>query len=236
MSDRKKAYIIAAVLIAASLIIITNSNQLQLKIDSIVEIETDKYTPCEQTYRQYAFKCAEKGRIYRIGKNFILYTVKGDKSHTFLIADVNADFDDGCSNKRTVTLKRFGAEVPESGTITSAFFLEEEHYDTNTLELINKICSYKYDESKAVSEEKYYSSNYYMPILVGYDDCPVASVDLGYIGKTADGWVFAPKDRERNVQRRGDISVYEVQYVDYFDIPEEYEKELDKLWLKYEPK
>ncbi|MBQ9604740.1 MAG: hypothetical protein IJR45_04920, partial [Firmicutes bacterium] len=60
--------------------------------------------------------------------------------------------------------------------------------------------------------------------------------DLGYIGKTTDGWVFAPKDRERNVQRRGDISVYEVQYVDYFDIPEEYEKELDKLWLKYEPK
>lgn len=145
--------------------------------------------------------------------------VEEDPSHTFVVA------------RSFLDQYLFVAEeyaIPQSGRITAASWNGVYIYDAAFLEALAKIeaesepsFSYETDYLYAPKEDQYMRQLY-----VAYENCPVATVWKGYLGKVDGQWALTLRisDREDGSERPHTVSCYA--------IPQNYWSILEQYWME----
>lgn len=138
--------------------------------------------------------------------------VVGDDEHIFV---VNRSFYENW------LLVREDYEIPEDGIITIAYWNHQRITDEDFLTAVSKL-------SKSIPEEKTHETIYdqiyglteekqLSDLWVGYDDCPVGTKHLGFLGKYNGKWIFADNYEEIRQSNGGFVKAT----FDYCYIPEE---------------
>lgn len=184
--------------------VIVFDHSAQLKGDGIHWNNSD-YVPCSGSY-------TEEKTIAKADDNWKINEVKEDKTHTFIVMRSFLD---------QYLLVKNDYKIPHSGKITTA------HWGFNT------ISDYKFytavsdilDES--VTNFEYETEDIFMltdnqkmrELYVGYDNCPVATEYIGYMGIVDDTWYITTSlsNEQKNID--GSPRKYKVSC---YAIPEKY--------------
>ncbi len=136
--------------------------------------------------------------------------VEGDDSHTFVVVRSFID---------QWLVVREDYNIPKSGKITKAYwsyqFIEDEKFLNAITEMITKVKpDFEYDtEDREIFE---YTDNQNMKELyIAYEDCPVPTIYLGYMGVIDGEWYLT-------VGKGNDTKIY------CYTIPDEYSDVFDE--------
>lgn len=127
--------------------------------------------------------------------------VEGDKSHTFLVLRDFLDDD---------LYVREDYEIPTSGEITKVYWAhavqDESFCDVLTQILSNAKTDLQYETDAPYSHENGREMD---QLYVGYDYCPIATENLGYLGKINGAW-YITTDIEEKEDGQYLVSCYQI--------------------------
>lgn len=138
--------------------------------------------------------------------------VEEDNTHTFIVirSFIDQNF-----------LVRDDYQIPTSGTITTAFWNEKAIKDEAFYDIISEILE------EAVTDFEYETDGIYQlndkqkmrSLYVGYDDCPIATSYIGYLGMVDGTWYITTEISSDQYNVNGSPKPY---MVSCYTIPEEY--------------
>ena len=171
-------------------------------------------------YEGCSAEYTEGKTIAKTKDGFNINEVVEDESHTFIVLRSFLD---------QYLLVREDYEIPTSGKINILFIKGEQIKDKEFIEaftniLENKTSSFKYE----TDEEFEWNNNEQMKLVrVGYENCPIATSTVGYLGTVEGKWHFV----EKNV-KYDDYLYDELTHttVTYYPIEEKYHKIIEKHW------
>ena len=145
-----------------------------------------------------------EGRVVARGENdWVVEEVKEDPSHTFLVA--RSLLDQYLCVDETYP-------IPESGKISKAAW--DEHYieDTDFIDAISLIVEERVTSFTYITEAIFRKNDKQnmKELRVAYEDCPVASSALGWLGKINGQWVITTYESTDCRNEDGSLKAYEV--------------------------
>lgn len=138
--------------------------------------------------------------------------VEGDDSHTFVVVRSFID---------QWLVVREDYNIPKSGKITKAYWAHQLIEDEEFFSVVAKLMQHSkpdfmYDNS-ADDIYQYKGDDVMRQLVVAYEDCPVPTNYLGYIGTMGGKWCMTVGD-------------YRKDKIDCYYIPDEYIPVFEKYW------
>lgn len=165
-----------------------------------------RYEPVPGRYKEGKTIAKVKDSGFRINE------VEGDDSHTFVVVRSFID---------QWLVVREDYNIPKSGKITKAYwahqFIEDEEFFSVVAKLMQQSKpDFMYDNS-ADDIYQYKGDDVMRQLVVAYEDCPVPTNYLGYIGTMGGKWCMTVGD-------------YRKDKIDCYYIPDEYIPVFEKYW------
>ena len=164
---------------------------------------------------QYEF---EK-RIAKTTDGLNINSIKGDPDRNFVVLSSFLD---------SYLLVDEGYDIPQSGKISSAYWNFTKVKDGEFLQFLAEAMQnapdfrYETDESVAFKTESHCMG----VVFVGYNNCPVSSVYVGYLGKIRGEWYLATDIPDDIYNADGTVKPHTVLC---YTVPEKYTPLLEKL-------
>ena len=156
------------------------------------------------------------------GRDWKIQEIEEDPSHTFVAMFSFLD---------NYLLVDNTYEIPKSGRVTVASWSGEYIHDPDFLKAVEEI------ESKKTTSFTHFTDGIYSltenqrmrPLYIGFEDCPVATENCGYMGKIDGNWVITTYISD---DTRAESGAPKIHDVGCYTIPEEYHGILEKHFFE----
>jgi len=161
-------------------------------------------------------------RIAKSENGWNIYEVKGDSERRFIIASSFID------SKLYVSEDY---DVPGSGEVTKAEwggrYVRDKEFKRAVTEILSKkTTTFKY-RTEAIFVHNY--TQHMDELWVAYGDCPIATVQRGYLGKINGKWMITTYI---SPDQRNEDGSWKVHDVECYEIPAEYHEILERYLAK----
>ena len=186
--------------------------------DYSVRVGVEGMTWNGRSYSSVPGQYSEGKRIAKSKNGWNLNEVKEDPSHTFVVVRSFLDQSLYVANDYI---------IPQSGKVTKAYWNRKYIADKDFLEAINEIDTAKTTTFEYETEGIFMLTDYQnmRELYFAYEDCPVATVHKGYMGKVNGKWVITTHISSDRTNADGSPKPYTVSC---YEIPQEYTSILEK--------